>query len=451
MSYKVSFCIPSYENKNAVICMVVALLSCRQKEIQVVVCDDASTDGTYEELIKIKDIRLKIVHNEKNIGAKLNWNKVLEEGDGDYLYLAMGRDLLVVSKMDRLIEMLHIFDDMNVSVAMDRKYKGGIQVLNKVEALGYMIGAHHPTGLILKRQAFHEIKDRKDYFQINTTYPENYIKKELIVNHIAGIGYSGLFTDKTIIDLGKVKSRVEVSEDLEDTYFSPQQRIREGIHILEMVRNSDAEITDEEYSLFYCSMLEQFSSWILMWKENCENIEWMTHYGFRKKLVSKRELLEYLESFENELIKLEPNNEKANNQFHQLTIKMIEKRFSEDYLYRTSLKLQLIQKLLSKLVKNNITEYFNKNYISSVAIYGFGEVGNVLFELLRKSCICVKYAIDRDYLCRYSELDVFSPLDDLPDADAMVISLVSEDKEIRRRYQRRYKKIISVSELILEL
>ena len=153
MNYKVSFCIPSYKNKNAVINMVMALLSCELKEIQIVVCDDASNDGTYEELIKIKDKRLKIICNEKNIGAKLNWNKVLEAGDGEYLYLAMGRDLLVVSKMNRLIEMLRIFENENVSIAMDRKYEGGIQVLKKAEALGFMIGAHHPTGLILKRQA----------------------------------------------------------------------------------------------------------------------------------------------------------------------------------------------------------------------------------------------------------------------------------------------------------
>lgn len=447
MDYKVSFCIPSYENRDAVINIVKSLLSCKQKEIQVVVCDDASTDGTYEELTGIKDQRLKTIRNEKNIGSKLNWNKALEVGDGDYLYLVMGRDLLTVSKMDRLIEMLRIFDNKDVSVAMDRKYEGGVQILKRAEALGFMIGAHHPTGLIVKRSAFHKIENREDYFKLNTTYPENYIKKELIMNHTAGIGYSGLFTDKAVIDLGKLRSRVEVCENLEDAYFSPSQRIQEGIHMLEMVKKLDICLSEDEYSFFYKSMLRQFSDWILMWKENCESLDWMAHYGFNERQVSKNELLKYLESFEHELDKLEPKEKEANSQFHCLTVKMIENRFSEIYLYRTSLKMQLFQKLTVRSNGDRIKKYFYENQISSVAIYGFGEVGSVLFELLQKNDICVKYAIDRDFLNRYSPLDIFSPQDELPSTDALLISLVSEVDEVRRRYQCQYKKIISVKEL----
>lgn len=451
MNYKVSFCIPSYENKNAVMRMIMDLLSCKQKEIQIVVCDDASTDGTYEELRDIKDKRLKVIHNEKNIGAKLNWNKTLEAGDGDYLYLVMGRDFLAVSKMDKLINMLYIFDDKDISIAMDRKYKGGIQTLKKAEALGFMIGAHHPTGLILKRRAYTEIINRESYFKLNTTYPENYIKKELIMNYTVGIGYSGLFTDKTIIDLGKLRSRVEVSKNLEDAYFFPMQRIKEGINMLKMFKKSDVDLKEDEYKFFYQSMLRQFSDWILIWKEHCESIDWMRHYGFRERLVSKSELLKYLEAFENELVKLEPEMKEENNNFHYLTLKMIEYRFSEGYWYRASLKMQLTQKLIGTCMESSINKYFYDNHIFSVAIYGFGEIGSILFELLQKSNVNVKYAIDRDYLYRYSSLDIFSPEDELPNADALIISLVNKMEKIKNRFLYQYNKIISVEELVYEL
>lgn len=447
MNYKVSFCIPSYENKDAVINMVMALLSCELKEIQIVVCDDASTDGTYEELIRIKDTRLKVTCNEKNLGAKLNWNKTLEAGDGDYLYLAMGRDLLVVSKMNRLIEMLRIFDDENVSIAMDRKYERGVQVLKRAEALGFMIGAHHPTGLILKRQTFHEIVNREDFFRFNTIYPENYIKKELIMNYIAGIGYSGVFTDKTIIDLGKLRSKADISKNLEDVYFSPSQQIYEGINMLEMVRKNDFNFSEDEYRFFYQSMLRQFSDWILMWKEHCESIDWMRHYGFDTKMIPKSELLKYLEDFKNELEKLKPEEKEENNKFYNLTIKKIEYKFSENYEYRMGLKVQLLQKLVGGY-NNKIKKFFSKNQISSIAIYGFGEVGNALVELLQNKDIYVKYVIDQNYLYKYSSLDILSPNDKLPSADALVISLVNEVEEIRNRFQHHYNKIFSIEELV---
>ncbi len=66
--------------------------------IDVVICDDASTDGTYEKLQEITanyrgGKRLHLLRNEDRLGLIGNFNRMLREGQSDYVMFAHDDDL----------------------------------------------------------------------------------------------------------------------------------------------------------------------------------------------------------------------------------------------------------------------------------------------------------------------------------------------------------------------
>ena len=72
----------------------------------------------------------------------------------------------------------------------------------------------------------------------------------------------------------------------------------------------------------------------------------------------------------------------------------------------------------------HIKEYFEKNGYQSVAIYGLSYVGERLLDELKDSGIEIKYAIDRnaDSIC--TDIEVYSPEEELPEADIVVVTAV---------------------------
>lgn len=63
-------------------------------DLEVLVCDNASTDGTSEYVAGLDDERLRYLRHEVNIGANANFNSCLEHASGDYFLLLHDDDLV---------------------------------------------------------------------------------------------------------------------------------------------------------------------------------------------------------------------------------------------------------------------------------------------------------------------------------------------------------------------
>lgn len=67
--------------------------------LEVIVSDDNSTDSTFEILTNIKDKRLKIYKNEKNLGRIANHRKLLYEyATGEFVAFLDGDDFYIYDK-----------------------------------------------------------------------------------------------------------------------------------------------------------------------------------------------------------------------------------------------------------------------------------------------------------------------------------------------------------------
>lgn len=147
----VSFCISAYNRREMVKELVEHLLSFVSEEIEVVVVDDHSSDGTMEMLEQIKDERLHAFCEEKQTGGGGCWYDTFEKGNGRWLFHILDRDWIDTSKINQLIRTLHILEAENCGFAVageclakDRDYQVYSEGLETINQFG--LRHSHPTG-----------------------------------------------------------------------------------------------------------------------------------------------------------------------------------------------------------------------------------------------------------------------------------------------------------------
>jgi len=73
---------------------------------EIIVCDDGSTDQTVEILQEYQKTcpQLKILLNDKNIGASYSYNRCIEEATGDYILIVDSDDMYLPTIRDVLAQ-----------------------------------------------------------------------------------------------------------------------------------------------------------------------------------------------------------------------------------------------------------------------------------------------------------------------------------------------------------
>lgn len=94
MAPLVSVCIPVFNGERFIAAAIESALGQTLRDIEVVVVDNASTDGTPRIVAGFRDPRLRVFHNEQNIGAAGNFNRALSLAEGRYVKILCADDLL---------------------------------------------------------------------------------------------------------------------------------------------------------------------------------------------------------------------------------------------------------------------------------------------------------------------------------------------------------------------
>lgn len=159
-----SICIPTYNRSERVVNIINQIIPFQGEEIEIVISDDASSDGTREAVKKIKDPRIKYFRNKKNLGFDLNILKMIKRATGEFVFILMDDDdiemeaipwILKTIKSNRNLTQLcgtigikipgygQIFHEFG-----DRILSSGYESLN--ELLFYY---YHGSGIVLRRKA----------------------------------------------------------------------------------------------------------------------------------------------------------------------------------------------------------------------------------------------------------------------------------------------------------
>ena len=102
----VSVCIPAYNNAEYIKDTIDSILNQTYQNIELVIVDDNSKDNTYELIQKIGDERIKLYHNDKNLGMSGNWNRCLSLCTGKYAKLVCADDILSPDALKREVDAL---------------------------------------------------------------------------------------------------------------------------------------------------------------------------------------------------------------------------------------------------------------------------------------------------------------------------------------------------------
>ena len=88
----VSVCIPTYNASATIIETLNCVINQTYNHIEIIVCDNQSTDCTVELIKKISDDRIQLHINTENVGMLENFNIVLSKAKGKYVKLLCSDD-----------------------------------------------------------------------------------------------------------------------------------------------------------------------------------------------------------------------------------------------------------------------------------------------------------------------------------------------------------------------
>ncbi len=112
--HKVSIMMPAYNAELFIAEAIESVISQDYPNIQLVICDDASTDNTPQIIADYhRNYPEKIVAilNKKNLGVTNNCNRALDSCDGTYIALFAGDDVMLPGKLSAQVALLEQHPD----------------------------------------------------------------------------------------------------------------------------------------------------------------------------------------------------------------------------------------------------------------------------------------------------------------------------------------------------
>ena len=129
----VSIGIPTFNRQLLLKRAIESALAQTYPNLEIIVSDNASTDGTQHYLSSLNDERLKTIVNSENLGMVANWDKCLAAAKGEYFLLMSDDDALIsTSSIKRflnpfLIDVEHnigvVFSDVILERSDENKYE----------------------------------------------------------------------------------------------------------------------------------------------------------------------------------------------------------------------------------------------------------------------------------------------------------------------------------------
>lgn len=89
---------------------------------------------------------------------------------------------------------------------------------------------------------------------------------------------------------------------------------------------------------------------------------------------------------------------------------------------------------------DGINAFFQEREIDSVGFYGYGVCGHSFLQLSKNLALSVGYGIDRK-VTDAENIRIYSPEDELPEADAILITLNNKDEEVEKALAVRFEKV----------
>ena len=112
---EVTVAIPTYNRKGLLRATLASVLEQQNVSFEVIVLDNASTDGTPEFVESMRDPRVQVSRATTNIGLIANFNRALAAGNSPFLTVLHDDDLLRPGSLALRLELLKSDNSMAVA------------------------------------------------------------------------------------------------------------------------------------------------------------------------------------------------------------------------------------------------------------------------------------------------------------------------------------------------
>ena len=108
MSLRLSICIPTYNRGKFIVQTLNSMLGQMSDNVEIVVCDNASTDNTEELIRNLQSscAQLNYFRNATNLGADRNYLRVVDHATGEYCWLFGSDDEMPAGSIIHILEEL---------------------------------------------------------------------------------------------------------------------------------------------------------------------------------------------------------------------------------------------------------------------------------------------------------------------------------------------------------
>lgn len=161
---KISVAMCTYNGETYILEQLKSIINQTKQVDEIIICDDCSSDQTttlVENALNNTSINYKLIKNEKNMGFKKNFYKVLSLCTGDIIFLCDQDDVWMENKVE----------------AMYQKFEE-----NKEALLVFSNGEVTDKDLNYKISLFESISFKKDYMKSN----DEILKHILADNYVTG-------------------------------------------------------------------------------------------------------------------------------------------------------------------------------------------------------------------------------------------------------------------------
>lgn len=107
---KCSVCVTTHNGSKYIKDQIISILSQLNKEDEVIISDDSSTDNTIEILKSIKDHRIKLYTNNNFFHHTLNFEFAISKAKGDYIFLSDQDDIWLPNKVSIMKKYLNKYN-----------------------------------------------------------------------------------------------------------------------------------------------------------------------------------------------------------------------------------------------------------------------------------------------------------------------------------------------------
>lgn len=308
-----SIAIATYNRKELLLRNVNNILTYEGDDIEVVVTDDASPDGTTEYLReRIRDPRFSVVRHKTNYGGFKTFIDCLFNTSGRYVMYSNDRDFILPKSLPGLLDILRSDDYMQIITANDDKPRSDkLTVYEKgFESLIHNPIATHPTGGIYNGEVMRRKFKAQDFFPYSrTVFPERFLSREMCCKGKTALYDSAVYHNGSHYMLSKGGKDAEsgvIPEGIEEKfYFHPQMSwllFRESF--LQIFDKLPIKYTEEQ-KMQYANYLFDFLFGRLPDYKRFRNDQndWI-HYKLKPRYVTLAEVLGFYGKYVKALKKL---------------------------------------------------------------------------------------------------------------------------------------------------